>query len=429
MLSACLENSKSQIPNAKQYRNSKLEIIRKYNGDLEFVVCGFGIVWVLVLGIWDFMMMKAWIPAISMTRASRTRRDLLRRIRMVKSTDFFVFAKVKSSAGMTEKLLLMFVLMGGVIFFGVASVPKALAADFTVMPAVIDGNGVPNDMLNYVLTVTNTSGRQQNVFASVYELTPSGTQPFMDPSGSNRPALLADWISVSRGAMMLAAGASTTMPVQVQINPYAAAGDYHAVIAFVAGGTRDDAEQHLVGAPQAIVNMAVASNLVASLRVDGFSSVKGFYTSFPVAFHYTIENNGDVASTPAGEIRFYDRLGHVIGSVDANPDAVSIAPGKKQEFSADWANGGGFGQYKAVLDVSYGGADNKLENIALVWVLPWKKLLAIFGSLFVVMIGLALWMHHEYEKRHYRRQRALENLLKKRGNAREAILDLRHPKS
>jgi hypothetical protein len=311
------------------------------------------------------------------------------------------------------------------IFFVVPAILVAHAADLVVSPAVIDGRGVPNDILNYTLTVTNTTGNQENVFASVYELTSSGTQPFTDPSAQNRPALLADWVSVSRGAMMFASGESKAIPVTVQINPYAAAGDYHAVIAFVEGGTRVDAEQGLVGAPQALINISVASGLTASLRIDGFAPAKGFYTGFPVAFNYIIENNGDVSSTPSGEVMFYDRLGHEINSVDANPHGIGIAPGKKQSFTAQWANGGSFGQYKAVLDLSYGAGNNKLENTALVWVLPWKKLLIIFGTLFAVMIVLALLLHREYEKRHHRRGHAIENLLKRKNT--DVIIDLRHP--
>jgi len=71
--------------------------------------------------------------------------------------------------------------------------------------------------------------------------------------------------------------------------------------------------------------------------------------------------------------------------------------GKKQSFVARWQNGGSFGQYKAVLDLSYGTGDDKLENTALVWILPWEKLLAIFGTLFILTIIAALWLHRVYE--------------------------------
>jgi hypothetical protein len=334
---------------------------------------------------------------------------------------------------MNKKLFYHFILSGtlaAVIFFGASGILTAHAADLMVSPAVIDGSGVPNDILNYTLTVTNTTGNQLNVFASVYELTPSGTEPFADPSGSNRPALLADWISVSRASMSFAPNETKTLPVSITINPYAAAGDYHAVVAFVEGGTRVDAETHLDGAPSALVNMSVASNLTASLIIDGFAAAKGYYSSFPVTFNYTIENNGDVASVPSGEIMFYDRTGHEINSIDANPDSVSISPGQKQSFTAPWNDGGGFGQYKAVLDLTYGAGDNKLENTALVWVLPWEKLLIIFGILFALMIFFAIWLHREYEKRHHRRRVAFENILNKHRAGQknmDPVLDLRHP--
>jgi hypothetical protein len=321
-------------------------------------------------------------------------------------------------------MLTMGALAAAAIVFMYA-IPAAHADNLTVSPAVIDASGTPNDIMNYTLTITNTTNQQENIFATVCELTPSGTQVFANPSEEDRVTLLADWISVSRGAILLAPGESTTTPVQIQINPYAATGDYHAVIAFVEGGTRDDAEAHLSGAPQTLIDMSVASGLTVSLRVDSFAPDKNFYTGFPVAFDYTIENNGQTTSTPSGQVMFYDRTGHELGSVDANPQDLSISPNTKQSFAAQWQSAGGFGQYKAVLDLSYAGGDNRLENTALVWVLPWKKLLAIFIALFIATILLSLWLYHEYEKRHRRRRRALESLLKKRNF--ETTIDLRHP--
>jgi len=315
-------------------------------------------------------------------------------------------------------------------FLMTSTAPLAHAQDITVLPAVIDGSGVPNDISNYSLTITNTSGQQENIYATVCELTASGTQVFANPSMADRATLLADWISVSRGAILLMPGESTTTPVQVQISPYAVAGNYHAVIAFVQGDTRDDAEHHLDGAPQALINMSVASDLVASLRIDNFSSAKNFYTGFPLAFNYTVENNGQASSTPSGQIIFYDRSGHELGSVDANPENISIAPGVKQSFATQWQRGGNLGQYKAVLDLSYTGTENdKLEGTALVWVLPWQKILALFGTLFILTIVAAIWLHRIYEKRHRRRQRAIENLLKRRTAepAMQTTIDLRHP--
>ena len=67
----------------------------------------------------------------------------------------------------------------------------------------------------------------------------------------------------------------------MQINPYAVAGDYHAVIAFVEGGTRVDAETRLDGAPQALVDLSVASDLTASLHIEALRRQKDFIPVFP----------------------------------------------------------------------------------------------------------------------------------------------------
>jgi hypothetical protein len=304
---------------------------------------------------------------------------------------------------------------------------RADAANITVLPAVIDGSGVPGDILNYSVTVTNAGTSQENLFATVAELTPSGTQAFSDPSLADRSVSLAAWTSVSRAAILLPPGASTATPITVQIDPQAIAGDYHVTITFSPGNTRVEAEQHLADAPQALLDIAVASNLTASLQIDGFSAVKGFYEGFPVAFHYIIENTGNVASTPSGQVALYDRLGHEVGSLDTNPDGVSIAPGAKHAFTVSWGSGGSFGQYRAMLDVSYGSGE-KLESTAIVWILPWKKLAVILGGLFLAMIALALLLHRRYEHRRRRRRQTIEHILKKRSTeepTRSHIIDLR----
>ncbi len=299
----------------------------------------------------------------------------------------------------------------------------AHAADLTVAPAVIDGNGIPDDMFNYTLTVTNTSGRQLNIFASVYELTASGTQPFIDPASSNRPELLADWIGISRGAMIFAPGETKTIPMNVTINPYATAGDYHAVVAFVEGGTRDEAEKNLNGAPQALVNFTVISDLKEELQLVSFGPEKRISSGFPMTVDYAIKNTGDIPSDPGGDVIFYDRIGHELGSVSVNPGGDSIAPGTTKQFTATWNGAGGsMGEYKVGLEATYGAQNAQLADTALFWILPWKELFVIFIILLILVIAAAVFMHRGYAKRHHRRRQLIEHLLKNK-----QVIDLKHP--
>jgi len=316
------------------------------------------------------------------------------------------------------------IVLFGTILAALALAPAAHAAGLTVTPAVIDAQGLPEDMMNYSITVTNTDDHMVNVFASVYDLTADGRQVFGDPSSSNRPASLADWISVSRAAMIFAPGETETIPVGIQINPYATAGTYHAVIAFVEGGTRDDAETHLDGAPQALIDVDVQSNTKEDLVLAGFSPARPFSSSFPVDFTYTLTNDGNVASTPSGPIVFYDRIGHQIGSVDANPGQTAIAPGETRSFTVRLGSGQGFGQYKAELELTYGANDATIDDVALVWVLPWQKVLAIFLGLLAVVVVLAVWLHRQYEKRHRYRMGMMARLA-----ARRDVIDLRPPRN
>ncbi|HVN26512.1 MAG TPA: hypothetical protein VMT99_02560 [Candidatus Paceibacterota bacterium] len=315
------------------------------------------------------------------------------------------------------------VMTSGILPGAGAAVAHA-APDLTVTPAVIDAHGLPHDISDYSLTVTNVTDHQVNVFASVYELTADGSQPFTDPSTSDRPALLADWISVTRGAMIFAPGESKTVPVEINVNPYATAGDYHAVIAFVEGSTRDEAEQHLTGAPQTLVNFTVASDAKEDLQLVQFGPEKRFSSGFPVVISYQIRNDGTVVTTPAGSVIFYDNIGHELGSVPANPSGVAIAPGDTKTFTARWDGGGsGMGEYKASLEATYGARDAQLADTALVWVMPWQKLLALFAGLLALVIIVAVALHRSYLKRHHRRKSVIAHLMKRRD-----VVDLRGPR-
>lgn len=305
------------------------------------------------------------------------------------------------------------------------SAVRADNSGITVTPAVIDEHGLPNDMFNYTLTVTNNTGQLQNVFASVYELTSDGKQAFVDPAMSDRSALLADWISVSRGAMPFKPGETKKISVGVTINPYATAGEYHAVIAFVTGGTRDEAEQHLNGAPQVLVNFAVASTAKEILQLVSFGPERRFNSGFPIHISYAIKNTGDVPSSPAGELIFYDRIGHEVGSTPVNPDGKLIAPGETQAFTADY-NGTSMGQYKVGLQATYGPQNAQLADTALFWVLPWQKLAAIFGIFFAGVILFAMFLHRRYLKHHRERRQLIERLVKKNETTNH-VVDLRHP--
>ena len=313
-----------------------------------------------------------------------------------------------------------------IVWFLAASAVHADTTGLAVTPSVIDTTGLPQDLLNYSVTLTNTSDQVENIFPTVNELTADGSQPFTDPTDPDRVALLADWMTVDRGAIMLQPGATATIPIGININPYATAGDYHAVITFAEGGTADQAEANTTGAPQTIINMTVESNAKEDLQVDDFSMTKSFYSGFPVMTSYVIENIGNVPSTPTGKVLFYNKLGEEIGSIDANPRQTAIDAGGKQQFSVNWQNGSGFGQYRAVLDLSYGPSDAKLENVALFWVLPWKPLVVIFGLLLAAIIVVATLLYRAYEQRHRRKMAAIEQLVNSRRKER-TVVDLRHP--
>jgi len=328
-----------------------------------------------------------------------------------------------------------FTALGARIIFGIifalgfiVAAPAAHAADLTVTPAVIDDHGLPQDIFNYTLTLTNTTDHQINIFAYVYTITADGSQPFIDPSLANRPASLANWITVTRGALTFAPGETKKIPVGVTINPYATAGEYHAAIAFEEGGIRDDADAHFAGSPQTLLDFTVASNKKEELSLVALTPDKRFYSGFPASISYVIKNNGDVPSTPGGAVLFYDHIGHEIGSVPANPDGVTIAPGESHTFTATWTGANaGMGQFQAALQMDYGPNNAQLADTVMFWILPWQKILLAFIALLAIAIAFAIIAHRSYLRSHHRRMKFFEYLVNQMKRNNKAVLDLRAP--
>ncbi|OGD31420.1 hypothetical protein A3C91_04770 [Candidatus Azambacteria bacterium RIFCSPHIGHO2_02_FULL_52_12] len=313
------------------------------------------------------------------------------------------------------KIILCSIVVAGLC----ACVPPATHAQnglFTVRPAIIDEKAKARDMLAESLTLANATDRTLLVYASVANVAmKDGAQEFLDPSQADYASSLANWIEISRGVIELAPREEKKIDALIRVNLRARPGMYHAVILFHEGPTREQAESNANGTVSVAVNVEVAEIVKEYVSLREFAPQAPFFFGFPVRFVSRLENRGDRAIVPHGEIRLYDRRGHEMATIPVNAEGKELAIHETKTFEQQWQADNGFGRYTAQLALEYGSAQTKtLQGDALFWVIPWKGVAIAFGILTAAIAGFMRALHRHYEKRilHARKRHPVIDLRK-----------------
>lgn len=311
----------------------------------------------------------------------------------------------------------------------------AYAASFTVTPAVINEKAKARDILKESVTLTNNLANKINVYAFVNNIAiREGKQEFLDPSRADHSSSLANWIMIRRGFIELLPGEKKKIDFDIEVNLRAKPGMYHALINFAEASTRAEAEAKIAGAPSVTVNLEVFEDIKERLQLKSFISDKTFFFGFPVSFSYELENIGNRPVLPLGEIRIYDRRGREVTSMQISEAASAIAPAENIKIVSSWSGlekssaplmlasvasalgvGGGFGKYKAVLDIEYGVVGKTLQDTVFFWVIPlWP-----ITILWLVIVSFSMFLLWAW----YSRNRSPEARISPRKDAK--VIDLR----
>jgi hypothetical protein len=277
------------------------------------------------------------------------------------------------------------------------------AADVTVVPVVVDKKAKVRDILKENFTIKNTSARKVNLFPSVNDIhTEEGKQVFVSAQdATDRETSLSNWIELSRAAIELSPGEERQIPFVIRVTANAIPGTYHASISFAEGSVRDEARD--VGAPIA-VNVEIQADIKEQLQLNKFMSDSIFFSGDDVVFNYNIENIGNQALQPKGEIRIYDRRGREVAAIPVNENGKSVSPEGAEQLASVWESASGFGKYKAFLTVDYGTANKaQVQDTVFFWIIPWQQLLGLFVGSMVVIIFLAVYFHKWLDARYHAR--------------------------
>lgn len=285
-------------------------------------------------------------------------------------------------------------------FFALAYTAEAT---ITVLPKVIDVTTEARDVQTREITIINNLSHRVYVYPMVNEIAVDENgdiKEFRGPQMVDRKQAITSWLEIQRGRVDLMPGASTTIPLTIRMNPNTVPGEYHALLGFGQGRTSEDARRMVDNgtAPTIVVTVRVPDTSVEFVDLKGFTIDTYVTNADNSAISYILDNPGDLPVVPHGEVIIYDGGGKEIASVDANPDKITLQPGERVELTAAVPTEGMIGRYKGFLNVRYGsGQTAAVYDTDFFYVIPWQKILVVFGIVLVFTIGLTLYLYNRFE--------------------------------
>ena len=280
------------------------------------------------------------------------------------------------------------------------------ATSYAVSPLLIDKELQKRDIVTEKITITNNEQSVIRIFPTVNEVSVNegGTvKGFVEPSMiTNKAKSITTWIALSRAQMELQPGEKREVTLTIKVDPEVEAGEYHAFIGFPTGSNRPEAEKLLYtgSSPGTVLRIGVNKIQNQFLRLTNFTVDRFIKSSSEGKITFVLTNPGDSPVIPEGEIIFYDSRGTEVGSVPVNTNHQSIESLKELSFSSFVPATLKTGKYKAFLSVEYGALQKtSINDTAFFYVFPLKQLIAIFVSILLSAIVIALFVHRRYASR------------------------------
>ena len=264
-----------------------------------------------------------------------------------------------------------------------------------VTPTIIDEQAKIRDIFTYTISITNYIDRKVSLYAVVNDVSISdGKQEFISPSQLDRQTSLARWIKLSRGAIELMPGESTTVPLEINVSPDALPGKRYAMISFPAASNRYAAEKAVsgVGSAQLLINLDVKEVIVEKAQISEFETTRNVYIKPPAVFNIAVENFGNRDIAPLGTIYLFNRRGEEIKQLSIDFSTQPIAPEGTGEMTLEWDTGKELGKIKAKVEMEYGGSERDLMDTIYIWLIPLPYLIGFIAFTIIAVIILVLFL-------------------------------------
>ncbi len=219
----------------------------------------------------------------------------------------------------------------------------------------------------------------------------------------------AKWITIPDDTITIAAKGNVSVPITIKVPANAAAGGRYAAVLFQPGA------ELTLGNPESAQETPVIIRLASLIyiRVAGAISEGATVTKFegPTFLEYgpetittQISNQGNYHITPQGAVTLKDVFGRVVAK--SNLDTKNIFPGTSRSYTNELGQRLMIGRFTANLNATYGDNGKLLTASFILWILPWKLMLAILLALIIIALTGTMW----YKKVKKKEEKLVEEL-------------------
>lgn len=278
--------------------------------------------------------------------------------------------------------------------------------DFVVGPGRAEISVSPGETIVQEITVTNriSAGRTFKLEVEDIAGTADGSSA-VELSGAERgPYSIRDYISFPSDTFTLDLGERARIPVTIKIPADAEPGGFYGSVLV----STDRSPEVTNEGPRSPVIARVGSLFFVTVRGDAdiagetkaIQTLDGkmWYEEGPVNLGIVYENTGSVHVNPYGEISIKNMFGEEVGFVELDP--WFVLPKSLRTREVTWDREFLFGRYKVTAKINR-GYDNQIDEVTTsFWVLPWKIVLGIFLSIFIIVFSLrAFFRTFEFKRK------------------------------
>ena len=280
--------------------------------------------------------------------------------------------------------------------------------DFVVGPGRAEITLAPGQTAIREITVTNRISEDRTFKLEVVDIsgTRDGSAALRVVEDGRGPYSIQDYVSFPEDTFTLSLGERAVLPITVNLPADAEPGGYYGsiLVSTVRAGSAASGDP----VPRNPIIARVGSHLFITVEGEEMRSgqvldmsvlpTQWWYESGPMNFGIAYENTGSVHLNPYGELSVTNLFGDEIGYMELDP--WFVLPQSIRTREVLWERDFLFGRYTAKATINRGYDDILDEVEVTFWVLPWKLLLIIFGSIFFVIFVIRFFFRtFEFKRR------------------------------
>lgn len=273
------------------------------------------------------------------------------------------------------------------------------SGDFVVGPGRLEVTVKPGESVTKMMTVTNRISDKRAFSLMVEDMSGSadGSGAVVLLGDQAGPYTLRDYISFPGTTINLDLGERAQVPVTISMPANAEPGGYYGAV--LVSTIQDEGSVEVATARSPIVarigtlffitvpGKAETSGQVLSLTTK---NNQWWWQSGPIDLGILFENTGSIHLNPYGEVQITNMFGEEVGFLELEPWFVLPKSLRLRELT--WDRELLIGRYTITAKVNRGYDDVIDEKTVVIWVMPWKVIILVFGVLFSVFFLIRLFV-------------------------------------